>query len=266
MIRLDIDTYDETPPQGADRRDPRHGAVTAPFDPEHRAYSQHEYGPRVGIFRIIELLDRFKLTATCPTTAVSAHRYPFLMGELMSRGYEVAGHGVRSNHMITSAMTEAEERREITASLDQLEDVTGRRPRGWFGPGGGESQRTPELLDALGLDYVGDWANDDQPYLMTTPRSLVSLPAQPEWDDLEQLWFRGLDMETWRTGSVEAFEVLHEEGGRLFTLTLRPWLIGMPHRIRYLEEVLSVITHGGSIWNASGAAIAAHARSVLCAP
>jgi len=109
LIRVDIDTYDETPAAGPHHRDPRHASVTAPFSPEHRAFGQHEYGPRVGVFRILELLDRHGLRATCPVTAVSAERYPFLMGELTRRGYEIAGHGVRVTRMLSSRMSEAEE-------------------------------------------------------------------------------------------------------------------------------------------------------------
>ncbi len=263
LIRIDIDTYDETAGQPPHLRDPRHAAVTAPFSPEHRAYTQHEYGPRVGVFRILELLDRHGLRATCPVTAVSARRYPFLMGELTRRGYEIAGHGVRVTRMLSSRMSEAQEADEIGQSLHGLKSVFGAAPVGWFGPGAGESERTPRLLDAAGLGYVGDWSNDDQPYLMTTPRQLVSLPAQPEWDDVEQLWFRGLSMSTWRDAAVEAFEVLHGEGGRIFSLTLHPWLIGMPHRIRYLAEALESVVAREGVWNATAAEIVAHARPVL---
>jgi peptidoglycan/xylan/chitin deacetylase (PgdA/CDA1 family) len=263
LIRIDIDTYDETPGEAPHHRDPRHAGVTAPFSPEHRAFSQHEYGPRVGVFRILELLDRHGLRATCPVTAVSAARYPFLMGELTRRGYEIAGHGVRVTRMLSSRMTEAEEAREIAESLDGLTRVFGAAPMGWFGPGAGESERTPQLLDAAGLFYVGDWSNDDQPYLMTTPRRIVSLPAQPEWDDVEQLWFRSLSMATWRDAAIEAFEVLHGEGGRMFCLTLHPWLIGMPHRIRYLAEVLEAVAGQEGVWNATAAEIVAHARPIL---
>jgi len=263
LIRIDIDTYDETPGEAPHYRDPRHAGVTAPFSPEHRAFSQHEYGPRVGVFRILELLDRHGLRATCPVTAVSAARYPFLMGELTRRGYEIAGHGVRVTRMLSSRMTEAEEAREIADSLDGLTRVFGATPMGWFGPGAGESERTPQLLDAAGLSYVGDWSNDDQPYLMTTPRRIVSLPAQPEWDDVEQLWFRSLSMATWRDAAIEAFEVLQGEGGRMFCLTLHPWLIGMPHRIRYLAEVLDAIAGRERVWNATAAEIVAHARPIL---
>jgi peptidoglycan/xylan/chitin deacetylase (PgdA/CDA1 family) len=263
LIRLDIDTYDETPGVAPHHRDPRHAGVTGPFSPEHRAYTQHEYGPRVGVFRILELLDGCGFRATCPVAAAAARRYPFLMRELTRRGYEIAGHGVRVTQMLSSRMTDVQEAEEIAHSLNELESVFGQAPLGWFGPGAGESHRTPQLLDAAGLAYVGDWANDDQPYLMTTPRRLVSLPAQPEWDDIEQLWFRSLSMSTWRDAAIEAFEVLHAEGGRIFCLTLHPWLIGMPHRIRYLAEVLEAVASRDGVWNATAAQIVAHARPAL---
>ena len=71
-------------------------------------------------------------------------------------------------------------------------------PKGWVGQEYGESQRTPQLLADAGLDYVLDWPNDDQPYPMKVGRKFVSMPNQPEWDDVQLIWHRKLHPSIWR--------------------------------------------------------------------
>lgn len=264
-IKMAIETRSSEAPAEGRWKDPRHAAVTGPFQPDHRAFAQHEYGARIGVFRVLDRLERHGLRATAAVNSISARRYPDLMTQLARRGDEIVGHGRIATEMATSQMSEAEERAEIRESLDVLESVTGLRPRGWMGQDYGESARTPMLLDEAGLDYVGDWPDDDQPWLLDTPRRLVSVPAQQAWDDLEQLWFRSIPMPVWRDSLIEAFDVLAEEGGRSFCLTLHPWLIGMPHRIRYLSEALEEISARPGVWRATGAEIADHARATLTA-
>jgi hypothetical protein len=91
----------------------------------------------------------------------------------------------------------------------------------------------------------------------------MSIPSQPEWDDVQQLWLRRLAMERYPEIVGEAFEVLHGEGGRVFVLSLHPWLIGMAHRIPYLSRALERIAAFDGVWNAAAAAVAAHARRAL---
>jgi hypothetical protein len=98
---------------------------------------------------------------------------------------------------------------------------------------------------------------------MNPSRPLVSIPSQPEWDDVQQLWLRRLAMERYPQILNEAFETLHGEGGRVFVLSLHPWLIGMAHRISYLERALDQIGRRLGAWNATAGDVAAHARAQL---
>jgi peptidoglycan/xylan/chitin deacetylase (PgdA/CDA1 family) len=160
----------------------------------------------------------------------AAERYPQLVRECRRRGYEFLGHGSHSTRMITSRMSEDEERATIGRALEVLERAAGVRPRGWHGQDFGESARTPRLLAEVGLDFVVDWPNDDQPYPMHAGKPLISLPAQPEWDDVQLTWLRRLPMTRYPDIVGEAFAALHAEGGRVFCLGLHPWLTGMAHR------------------------------------
>lgn len=110
--------------------------------------------------------------------------------------------------------------------------------------------RTPALLAAAGFTYTTDWCNDDRSFLMGPydGKSLVALPPQPEWNDLECMWLRRVPARVWADGIVEAFDFLHQEGGGVFNLTLHPWIAGQAHRIRYLREALTRVLGKSAVW------------------
>lgn len=248
------------PPEGT-VRDPRFHWRPIP---DVRQHSWHEYGVRVGIFRILELLDRFNLKVTVAANAEACDRYPYLIDAFCSRSYELAAHGSTASRMITSKMTEAEERGVIKDALTRITRATGRRPRGWIGQDYSESTRTPSLIAEAGLKYVADWPNDDQPYLMTVGDNFISIPNQAQWDDVQLLWDRRMQPPRYPEIVEAAFNQLYAEGevsGKFFSLGLHPWLIGAPHRIRYLEEALNRFAGRSSVWLCTAEEVASHMRA-----
>jgi peptidoglycan/xylan/chitin deacetylase (PgdA/CDA1 family) len=234
--------------------------------PNVRSHTLYEYGNRVGIFRLLDALDRHRLRATVAANAQACRRYPFLVAELQKRGYEFAAHGISAGGMITSRMGEAEERAHITTSAEAVTAATGQKPRGWIGQDYGESTVTPFQLAAAGLTYVADWGNDDRPYFMRTTPPLVSLPNQAEWDDVQMIWHRQVALADYRKAVQAAFNVLHDEGaasGAFFGLHLHPWLTGWPHRIGAVEAVLDSIVAKDGLWHATAGEIAEHYRNAV---
>src|SRR6185436_19946798 len=170
-VVLTLEYYELTPAEDA-AKDSRFIGEFGNYRPDYRTWTLREYGNRTGIFRVLDVLDRYQIE------------------QCRKRKYEFIAHGISANRMISSKMTEEEERSEIGTAIAALERVAHERPRGWLGQEYGESQRTPQLLADAGLDYVLDWPNDDQPYVRKVGRKLVSMPNQPEWDDVQQLWLR----------------------------------------------------------------------------
>jgi allantoinase len=242
------------------------GFGRAPY-PDVRAWSQREYGNRVGVFRVIEALDRFKVPATAVVDAGVAVRYPYIVEQFKKRRFEIAGHGHAITNVISNHMTATEEHAYIRSALEALQSVSGDRPLGWHGPEYGQSERTPALLAELGVEYVLDWPNDEQPFLMHTPSGpLVSLSMALELDDVIAMWHRRISGERWRQAIAEAFDQLLADGVRScrhMILNVHPWLIGHPHRIGYLEDVLADARSREGIWIATASEIAAHARTQL---
>jgi len=257
-VLLHLEYWEMEPPKDA-YRDPRFVGEFGSFNPDFRTWSQREYGNRVGIFRILEVLDRHSIKATVAANAEACARYPNLVDEIRRRGWELVAHGTHATRMITSKMSEAEERAHIAASIDAVERAAGRRPAGWLGQDFGESTRTPRLLAEAGLDYVLDWPNDDQPYMMTVGKPFVAIPNHAEWDDVQLLWLRRTLTTKYPALVGDAFETLYAEGarsGRVFSLSLHPWLMGMGHRIRYLDEALKTISAYAEVWQATAGEIA----------
>ena len=233
---------------------------SAPRDfPDYARLSHREYGHRVGIFRLLDVLEKHGVPATIALDALTAENYPFLVRHCLDRGCEVIAHGISVSRMITSGMSEDEERTYIRDSVDAITNATGSTPRGWLGPEYGESDRTPRLLAESGLDYVCDWANDEQPYRMTAgDNPFFALPILYELDDVAALAQRRVTLDTYQRMLTESFDTLHSDGvsnGRLMTLNLHPWLIGQPFRIGILDRALAHMKDNGGFWPATGSGI-----------
>jgi len=250
--------YFELMPTEDSYKDPRLVNEFGNYVPDYRTWTQREYGNRTGIFRVLDVLDRYQIRAGVAVNAMAAERYPFLIEQFKKRKYEFIAHGTSANRMITSKMSETEEKQEIATSIAAVEKAAGTRPKGWLGQDYGESERTPKLLADAGLDYVLDWPNDDQPCPMKVGRKFVSMPNQPEWDDVQQLWIRKINTTRYPDLVGDAFELLHREGGQVFSLSVHPWLMGMAHRIKYLDEALRRIERFGNVWQATPGEIAGH--------
>ncbi len=245
--------------------DPRFRDTLGDFQPDIRSNTWREYGARIGFFRIFEVLDRHGLTTTVAANASALTRYPQLVEECLRRGWAFAAHGTHATRMASSAMSEEQERTLIGDCAEAIERATGKRPPGWISQDFGQSARTPQLLAEAGFRYLADWPNDDQPYWMTTAPPILSIPCQSEQDDVQLLWHRRLLTPRYPALVEEGFRVLHEEGagsGRSFTLGIHPWLFGMPHRIRYLDETLARLARFEAVWNATLDAIADHLHAL----
>jgi len=256
-VTLMLDHWELEPPADASP-DPRIVSPLGKFFPDWLTWSQREYGARVGIFRVLDVLDRFGVTPSVALGSAAVQRYPELLDELMQRNACFMAHGSYATRRITSRMDEADERNFIAAARDAVAAATGAVPLGWCGQDFNESARTPALLAEAGFLYTMDWPNDDLPYWLGPygDRHILALPPQPEWNDLECMWLRRVSPPAWAEGVAEAFAMLHDEGGRVFNLTLHPWVAGQAHRIRYLRDALSQVLGKPGVWRTTTDALA----------
>src|SRR5262245_27995102 len=144
-VTLMLDYWELDPPADASP-DPRIVSPLGKFFPDWLTWSQREYGSRVGIFRVLDALDRIGLTPSVALGSAAAKPYPALVDECLRRNACFLAHGSSATRRITSRMSETEERDFIAASRDAVQAATGAAPIGWCGQDFNESDRTPALL------------------------------------------------------------------------------------------------------------------------
>jgi peptidoglycan/xylan/chitin deacetylase (PgdA/CDA1 family) len=260
-VLIHLEYWELEPPEDA-WMDTRFTGEYGFYFPEYRSFTQREYGNRIGLFRVLKALEGRGLKLTVAANASALERYPRAVEALQAQGAEFVAHGEYQSRMLTSELGEAEERAIIQRTTDTFERVLGARPRGWLGPDSGESAHTPQFLAEAGYDHLLDWPNDDQPYLFQTTPPLVSIPNQMEWDDVTALWLRKVPNPRYPDLVGEAAESLAAEGGRSFMLSLHPWVIGQPHRMRYLRAALDRLGAVENIWSATASEIADHCHQL----
>jgi allantoinase len=258
-LLVELGHYEWKPPEGAfdpPTHTPPHSMN--PY-PDYVTVTFREYGHRIGIFRMMEVFDRYNVKATVPMDAYTAEHYPGLVDECQNRAWEIIGHGITQRQAITSFMSEAEERDYIGRSIDALRKATGKAPAGWLSPEHSQSTRTPKILADMGVRYCCDLPNDEQPYRLHTPSGeLFALPCMIEIGDTMGHYNRKLPLQRWVQMVMETFEIMCDdasETGLLLAFRLHPWCVGQPYRIKYLEEIVSCMTRREDVWIATGSEI-----------
>ncbi len=225
--------------------------------PDVRNYSRRDYGNRVGIWRLMEVLARHKIRGTVALNAEVITHYPRIIEAAIGLGWEFMGHGLTNSTALTG-MDAATERATILATRDAIIG-TGQKMHGWLGPGLTETWRTLDLLAEAGATYVADWINDDLPYRMRN--GLHAIPYSIELNDMPLFVNPSISIADFERRMIDAFDVLYDEGehnGRVLGIALHPFLIGSPHRIRYLDRALAHMASHEGVWFATGAEIIAH--------
>ena len=236
------------------------GGMERPY-PSYWDYTQRDYGNRIGIYRLMKALDQRGLRATALMNAALATRYPALMKEIAASKWEVAAAGVDMGRLHHGGLPEAEERALVKQAVATLRGVFGKSVRGWHSPAHSQSMRTLDLVAEAGLDYVTDWINDDMPYGVTTSGGpLTAMPLDWDMSDQRLLFQQHMATEDFTDQVKRAFATLAAEAaatgsGRILTLTITPWLMGQPHRIGALGELLDHLLAQPGVWLATGAEI-----------
>jgi allantoinase len=235
------------------------GALDRP-SPDLWQYANRDYGNRIGIYRIMRVLDRAGLRASALMNAEVANRMPRLLAEIVARDWEIVASGIDMGHLHHGGLTRDAKDALVARALRLLREASRRPVIGWHSPAHSTSSQTLELLAAHSVEYCADWVNDDLPYVMKTPAGrIVALPLNYEWSDRNVLAAHNLTVGDYETEVLHAFRWLEGEagrhGGRVLSLSITPWILGYPHRIAALARVLDAIVSSGAVWPATGAEI-----------
>jgi allantoinase len=234
-------------------------AGTAHLVPDALNYGWRDYGPRVGFWRMVETLDKHGIRASVLLNSDVCERNPRIVEAGRERGWAWLAHG-RNNSIFQADMTVDEERAYLTDVVTTIEKATGTRPRGWMGPALTETFQTPALLAELGLTYLLDWTNDDQPYQLNLP-GMLSVPYSVELNDIGIFVSKGLTGPDFVRIVRDQLDQLYAESadsGRVMALALHPFVVGQAFRHKYLDQALEYVANHTGVWLTTSDEIAAH--------
>lgn len=225
-------------------------------------FEQRSYGPRVGIWRLLDLLQRFDIKGSFFVPGVVAEKHPELLPAFVERGHEVGLHGYF--HEIVSHVTDAEFSGALEASLEIFHKQVGIRPRGFRSPAWEMTGHMLAELQARGM-YDSSLSGFDTPY---TIAGVTEIPVQWALDDAIYFKFLGGGADNWTLsppgpvldGWLDEWDMLHAEGS-IFMLTVHDWIAGRAYRIRLLERLLERVTASEGAWIATVGELAEHHAS-----
>jgi peptidoglycan-N-acetylglucosamine deacetylase len=255
-------------------------AVALSFDSDHDTnelrdggksigrMSWGQYGNRVGVPRILDLLDRYGIKASFYVPAVAALLYPDEQKRLVAEGHEIGIHGWI--HELNSVLPYEAERDLMFRSTDTLEKITGVRPVGLRTPSWDFSPNTLRIETELGLLYDSSLMADEDCYdLVMDGKSTGIVEVPVEWVRDDAVYFMMNRFQSLRPYTppkdvldifLREFDAAYQAGG-LFQLTMHPHIITPRSRIWILEEIIRHAHAKGDVWFATHAEVAAYVKS-----
>jgi len=245
---VNVEVWDIGRPMPRQVLPPPTGATLLPDIPH---WGWHEYGMRVGFWRLKAVLDELKIVPSLSVNARVCLDYPRVAKAARDSGWEFMGHSYdqRPTH------SEPDPVGMIRQSIKVIREFTGKRPVGWMGPGLTETLDSPEQLAAAGIKYIADWVIDDEPCtIRTRGGELVTLPYSLELNDIAMMVVQHHAAAEFATRTMDYFERVYQEGrerAKIMAIAVHPYISGVPHRIKYFESVLRRLRKqkGVLFWN-----------------
>lgn len=229
------------------------GMVAMGYGNKLISISEGEFGPRVGIWRILDLLDKYDVKATFFVPGWTADNYPESVEEIDRRGHEVAHHGY--SHLSASKLTFEQEKCEIEAGIDVFKRLIGKTPKGYRPPAGEYSQNTIELLLKYHFVYDSAFLADDIPYWWVIDKKEIQMLEIPfSW--ILNDWMHYIYMIGWPAPRIPSevanlwnseFDGLYELG-RLCVLCCHPFLSGRASRMNAIESFIRHVKSFPDVW------------------
>ncbi len=242
------------------------GAELAPGGPQPDVlnYAWRDYGNRVGVWRLLALLEDLGLPATALVNSSMYDYAPEVVAAFRARGDEIAGHG-RTNAERQSELGEAGERALIVQATARIAKEEGKPPAGWLGPWIAQSTVTPDLLQEAGYRYLLDWCHDDQPTWFTTRQGrILSVPYPQELNDIPAIVARKVGASEFADMIVDQVDEMAEQASEqslVMGIALHAYIVGQPFRLRQLRRALHhVVEHPQRerFWFTTAGAVAQH--------
>jgi peptidoglycan/xylan/chitin deacetylase (PgdA/CDA1 family) len=209
--------------------------------PDIPNWAWHEYGNRVGFWRMLDVFDRHDIPAALAINGKAIASYEPIARAAHDRNWEFIGHGFGQKNM----QKVPDEREDIRKTKDAIRAFTGHDPRGWLGPGLTETWETPDILVEEGFDYVCDWVLDDEPVVLKTrTKPIVNIPYTQECNDVAMMLIQHHKASEYYDRAIDQFDQIHadsERSARVMALVVHPYIMGAPHRLKHFSRIFDHI-------------------------
>ena len=218
-----------------------------PMLPDLPNWSWHEYGMRVGFWRLLKTLKERKICSTLALNATVVDYYPETVKAAMEENWEPMGHGYiqRPMHKVENEFV------DIKSAINKIEDFTNTKVIGWESPGLTETLDTLDILSDNGIKYTANWPIDDLPVdlKVNSGKRMVTLPYPIEINDVVMTSIQTHKSdEIYNRGKLQ-FDRLYKESDenpKIMAISVHPYLTGVPHRILFFEKLLDyILEHDG---------------------
>ncbi|MGY8974848.1 MAG: polysaccharide deacetylase family protein [Alphaproteobacteria bacterium] len=218
-----------------------------PMLPDLPNWSWHEYGMRIGFWRLLKTLKERKICSTLALNATVVDYYPETVKAAMEENWEPMGHGYiqRPMHKVKNEFV------DIKSAINKIEDFTNTKVIGWESPGLTETLDTLDILSDNGIKYTANWPIDDLPVdlKVNSGKRMVTLPYPIEINDVVMTSIQThKSNEIYNRGKLQ-FDRLYKESDenpKIMAISVHPYLTGVPHRILFFEKLLDyILEHDG---------------------
>jgi allantoinase len=248
-----IEHYELVPPAS-----PARSPLPRPA-PDVAFYAQRDYGNRAGVWRMMEVMDRYGIRGSVSLNVAVADHYPEIVEACVARGWELFSHGVYNTRFLYGM--DAEQQRELIRDVrDTIKRASGQELAGWLSPALGNTEETLDILAEENILYTADLMHDDQPFPEKVRKGrLISMPYSLEINDYTCLVQKRMTPRRYTDIIRDQFDQLYEEAAetpQVLCIPLHPWLVGLPHRVREFDKAMAYIASKEKVWLATGREIA----------
>ncbi|MFZ2738882.1 MAG: polysaccharide deacetylase family protein [Burkholderiaceae bacterium] len=226
-----------------------------PLQPDLPNWAWHEYGMRVGFWRLHDALKNLGIVPTLAINGSVCQTYPRVAQAALDLGWEFMGHSYVQGPMHALA----NQREAIGQTIQAIKDFTGAPPKGWESPGLTETSDTIDFLAEAGIEYVADWVFDDQPvWIPAAPKPVLSVPYSVEINDIPMMLLQshnGAEMYQRGVAQIDRLWQESETIPRVMAISVHPYITGVPHRIAQFEKLLAYVQSKPGVLIQTGEAI-----------
>lgn len=233
--------------------------------PDTQAYGHRDYGNRVGVWRMIDVMAELGIRGSVSLNVAVCDHHPEIIARCVELGWELFSHGVYNTRFVLN-MTRDQEARMVRDVIATVKRASGQSVDGWLSPSLSNNPWTMELLAEHGVQYTCDLFHDDQPRPITLSggHELISVPYSLELNDI-LVYQRAMKSPREYAQMIrDQFDRLYTEGaesGTVMCIPLHPFTVGQPHRLAAFADAVAYIMGHDGVWAATGREIAAHFKA-----